>query len=543
VIWLAVAVMIAVALAFLLTPMLRARRNESAGRESYDLAVYRDQLKELETDLARGTVTPTEAAEARLEIERRMLRVTPQASASTARSRFAGPLVALGVPAAAVAIYLGIGAPHLLGGRAPAQQQVAAAGQDREVADLARMAERLNAKLAEDPDNAEDWRLLGRTYMEIGRYGEAANAFRQGQRLLPNDADIPSMLGEALALNAENTVTPAAVTAFERTMALQPRHPIARYYLALGRLQAGATREAFDSWLELAKESSPEAPWMRVLPEQLEGLAKQLKLDLATLWPQQAPIAGGRGPTQEQMQAAAEMAPGDRSEMIRGMVERLAERLKDNPNDLEGWQRLARAYRVMGDEAKATEAEARLAALQRAPAAPSAPPLTPAPGPSQEQMQAASQMSTEDRAQMIRGMVERLAEKLRDNPNDADGWTRLGRSYFVMGEREKAVDAYARAAALKPDDTLALANHAQAIAEAGDPRAPLPPESVRLFREVLKRDALNPQALWAIGLAEAQAGDRPAALEKWRRLLGRLPPGTPEFAQLQRRIADLEKPQ
>jgi len=632
-IWLALALMIALALGFLLPPVLRARNAESAARAEYDLAIYRDQLKELETDLARGTVTAAEAAEAKLEIERRLLRAAPRGVPErAARSRIAGPVVALGVPVLAVAIYLAIGAPHLPGRSAtsPSHPPVAGGG---EAAEFSRMAERLAAKLAENPDSPEEWRLLGRTYMELGRYGEAANAFRQGQRLIPTDADLPTMLGEALVLNAENTVTPAAVAAFEASLKLDPRHPIARYYIGLGRLQAGATREAFDRWLELARESQPDAPWMRVLPGQLAELAKQLKVDLAAAWPQPAApgaIAGAKGPNAEQMQAAAEMSPEDRQQFIRGMVERLADRLKDNAEDLDGWQRLARAYRVLGDNDKAVEAEKRVATLQGsarpapAPAAtppsgptqeqmqaaaqmpdqdraqmirgmverladrlkdnpndldgwqrlarsyrvlgendkaaeaekraadlqaggratppPQAPaPAAPPPGPSQEQMRAAVQMPPEDRSRMIRGMVDQLAEKLRDNPNDFEGWSRLGRSYFVLGEPGKAVEAYAKAASLKPEDPLAVANHAQAIAEAGDPRGPLPAESIRLFREVLKMDALNPQALWAVGLAEAQAGNRTDALEKWRRLLGRLPPGTPEFAQLQRRIADLEK--
>jgi cytochrome c-type biogenesis protein CcmH len=543
-IWAGLALMIALALGFLLPPVLRVRRVESGTRADYDLAVYRDQLKELETDLARGTVTAAEAAEAKLEIERRLLRAAPRgATERSVRSRIAGPIVALGVPVLAVAIYLAIGAPHVPGRASGGQTPVAGGG--AETAEFTRMAERLAAKLAENPDSPEEWRLLGRTYMELGRYGEAANAFRQGQRLIPTDADLPTMLGEALVLNAENTVTPAAVAAFEQTLKLEPRHPIARYYLGLGRLQAGADKEAFDQWLELAKESQPDAPWMRVLPGQLAELAKQLKIDLAAAWPQQSssgPIAGAKGPSAEQMQAAGEMSAEDRQQFIRSMVERLADRLKDNPNDLDGWQRLARAYRVLGDNDKAGEAEKRIAELQGG-ARPMPAPGTsaPPPGPTQEQMQAAAQMPTEDRSQMIRGMVERLAEKLRDNPNDFEGWTRLGRSYFVLGERGKAVEAYAKAASLKPEDPIAVANHAQAIAEAGDPRAPLPAESIRLFRDVLKMDALNPQALWAVGLAESQAGDRSGALEKWRRLLGRLPPDTPEFAQLQRRIADLEK--
>jgi len=635
-IWVILAAMIAVALGFLLTPMLRARPAPGAEREDYDRTVYRDQLKELELDVARGTVSPAEASEARLEIERRLLRAAPAAAKPARRSALAAPIVAVAVPLIAMGLYLQIGAPQLPGRASPSIPVAGPA--PAENIEFAEIAKRLAAKVAENPDSPEDWRLLGRTYMEMGRYAEGASAFRQGIRLLPNDPDLPTMLGEALVLNGENTVTPAAVAAFESTLKMEPKHPIARYYLALGRLQAGAPREAFDQWLELAKDSTSDAPWMRVLPERLEELAKQLKIDLAAVWPRQRmaaapPIAGAKGPTPEQMQAASEMAPEDRQQFIRGMVQRLADRLKDEPNDLEGWQRLARAYRVLGEADNAAKAEARVAALSAgapAPAAPTAPttapPIagnkgptpeqmqaagnmspedrqqfirsmverladrlkdnpndldgwqrlarayrvlgdndnaakaearvaelsraappaaasaaSPPPGPTQEQMQAGAALPAEDRAQMVRGMVERLAERLKDNPDDFEGWTRLGRSYFVMGDRQKAVEAYARAATLRPEDPIAIANHAQAIAEAGDPRGPLPAESVRLFREVLKRDALNLQALWAVGLAEAQSGDRRGALEKWRRLLGKLPPGTPEFGQLQRRIADLEK--
>ena len=538
-IWVAMAVMLAAALALVLTPVLRTRRAGAADRAAYDLTVYRAQLAELEADVTRGTVSAAEAVEARLEIERRMLRAAPAPAAApgSAGSRWIAPAVAMAVPLLAVGLYLLVGHPDLPAQPAAGRDVAAAAAGGGDNPEFVRMADRLAAKLAEQPDNPEDWRLLGRTYMELGRYAEAANAFRQGMRLKADDTDLPAMLGEALVLNAEGQVTPAAAAAFEATLKAEPRHPIARYYLALGRLQAGATREAFDRWLELAKESDPAAPWMRILPARLEELAKQLKIDLAAAWPRkdQPPIAGTKGPTPEQMRAAADMAPEDRQQFIRSMVERLAGRLKENPNDLEGWTRLARAYRVLGDNDKAAEAEARVAALQKPP------PAAAAPGPTAEQAQAAQQMAPQDREQMIRGMVQRLADRLKDNPDDVEGWTRLGRSYAVLGERQKSLDAYARAAALKPNDPAVLANHAQAIAEAADPKAPIPADSVRLFQEVLKMDALNPQALWVVGLADAQSGDRKGALEKWRRLLGRLPPDSPEFNQLQRRITELEK--
>ncbi|MAO57208.1 MAG: hypothetical protein CMM61_16150, partial [Rhodospirillaceae bacterium] len=152
------------------------------------------------------------------------------------------------------------------------------------------------------------------------------------------------------------------------------------------------------------------------------------------------------GPSREQIEAARDMSPEEREEMIRGMVQRLADRMAENPDDLAGWQRLERAYRMMGETEKADDALAqikRLSAQQsEAPAA--------QPGPTQEQMRAAQEMSPEDRAEMIRGMVQRLADRLAENPDDLAGWQRLERAYRVLGDTEKADEAAGQVKRLTP---------------------------------------------------------------------------------------------
>jgi cytochrome c-type biogenesis protein CcmH len=165
------------------------------------------------------------------------------------------------------------------------------------------------------------------------------------------------------------------------------------------------------------------------------------------------------------------MSPDQQNDMVRGMVARLAARLKEDGSDVEGWQRLVRAYIVMGedDKARAAVRDARRAlandpdklrridemAGRSAHVEPNAAPAAPAaPGPSAEDVAAASKMSPEQRNEMVRGMVARLAERLKQDGSDVEGWLRLLRAYKVLGDQDKSRAAVAdarRALASDPD--------------------------------------------------------------------------------------------
>lgn len=170
------------------------------------------------------------------------------------------------------------------------------------------------------------------------------------------------------------------------------------------------------------------------------------------------------------------------------------------------------------------------------------PALQAAPGPSREQMEAAQQMSAEDRNAMVRGMVDRLAERLQENPNDSDGWLRLARAREVLGEGEAARDALRRAVAVAPqrvDARLALAfNLAGPTVTSRDP---LPAEAAAEFGKVLEQAPDHPQALWFVGRSAYESGNNAAAAAAWTRLLGQLPPDSPEAKELTQRLAALPR--
>ena len=140
---------------------------------------------------------------------------------------------------------------------------------------------------------------------------------------------------------------------------------------------------------------------------------------------------------------------------------------------------------------------------------------------------------------MIRGMVEQLAARLEDNPDDLEGWLRLAQSWRVLGEWEKARDAYARASALAPGDAALLAEYGRAIIEASPEATIIPADAVTVFRDVLALDPDYPEALWFTGYAEAQAGDTAAARASWTRLLGLLAPGSEDHQAVQQALDSL----
>ncbi|MGH6920744.1 MAG: tetratricopeptide repeat protein, partial [Geminicoccaceae bacterium] len=158
-------------------------------------------------------------------------------------------------------------------------------------------------------------------------------------------------------------------------------------------------------------------------------------------------------------------------------------------------------------------------------------------GPSREQMQAAERMAPEDRAAMIRDMVAGLAARLEEQPGDIDGWRRLGRSYQVLGEPQKAADAYRQVAVALPDDLEAQLDYADALLAAAPDD--LPPAALRQMRRVLALDPQNPLALFYLGQAAAQAGDAATARAHWQLLLGQVPASAPERAQIQRLLDQL----
>ena len=316
-------------------------------RAEHDVEIYRDQLAEVERDRARGLVTEGQLEASRTEIGRRLLaadaarqQTTESREAPHARAVLAAVLAAL-LPLAAGGLYVWQGAPP---GPEPEAADARPAEHD---ADVTTLVERLAQRMKERPDDARGWRLLGRSLASLERFSEAAGAYGRAAELLPADADLKSLQGEALAAANRGTVTPEAERLFAAALRIDPKEPRSHFYLGLAALQSGDRDGALARWRALEAASPEDADWLPMLRRRIASLA-----------PGSEP-----GPTREDVAAAEEMLPEERAQMIRGMVEGLAARLKDDPDDAEGWARLARSWRVLGEAKKEREALAALARL------------------------------------------------------------------------------------------------------------------------------------------------------------------------------------
>jgi cytochrome c-type biogenesis protein CcmH len=339
--WILVAVLTAAVAVILLYPLLRGAK-AAENRRAGEAAVYRDQLRELDRDLAGGLITPEEADYARAEIGRRLIAVAagePETTPKPARShRVTEAFVLLILPVLGLCLYLTTGRPDLPA--QPLDARLENPGND--VAMLIAKAER---HLAENPDDGKGWDVLAPIYVRTMRVNDAVVAYRNAIRLLGPSPIRLDGLAETLMAVSDGVVTEEARQTLEQSLTLEPDNPRARFYVALSMEQAGRTDEARRAFEALAQQSPADAPWLPLVNEHIAkngGAAAQ-------------PSAPG-GPTSEDVAAAENMSAGDRQQMIRGMVESLDAKLSAEPNNFEGWMRLVRSYAVLNDKDRAADA-------------------------------------------------------------------------------------------------------------------------------------------------------------------------------------------
>jgi len=418
-----------------------------AERGIYDRVVYRDQLKELDRDLARGVLNADEATSARLEIQRRLLAADTSSHGHKIGSQ-PSPLLTAVVSvlmlSGAAALYWHFGAPSLPDAPfADRSAQQAVPVTDSQHLDMRQAAVQLEQKLAAEPSNAEGWVLLARTVSMLGDWKKAGEAYRHAIALGQNQPDVLAGYGEMQVLAADGIVPPGAHDAFTEAVAADPKNDVARYYLALADHQAGEEKRAIERWLALAADIPADSSMREAIARGVADAAKAGGLPVPAL-PKGAPP-----------QAQADAAPQA--------------------------------------------------------------------GPSDQQAAAAAQMPDGERKKMIQGMVSQLAARLQTEPNDLDGWLRLGRSYAVLGEQDKAANAFEHAATLKPDDPGIRLQEFQALIANLQPSDPLPARAVGLLREIALAAPNQPEVLWYLGVEAARMGNTAEARKNWTKLLSILP--------------------
>jgi cytochrome c-type biogenesis protein CcmH len=309
-----------------------------------DAMVYRDQLEEVTRDEQAGLIAGDEARQAKSEIARRLIAAS---DSKNQPERTFGPRVVLAltifivvfVPLTGLFLYQGMGHPNdpdqPLSARLHASQP-----------DINILIAHAEDHLATNPDDAKGWELMAKIYTDNMRLDDAANAWKNVIRILGPSAERYGAIGEMLTMGAGGQVTPDARDAFNNALKLNPKDPRARFYTALGDAQIGKFDQALSELKALKDQSPADAPWIAIVDTQMQ--------QVATAKSKAGDTPGN--PTASDVQAAAGMDAEDRMAMIRTMVDGLDERLKTQPNNIEGWIRLVKSYGVLNEPAKAEDA-------------------------------------------------------------------------------------------------------------------------------------------------------------------------------------------
>lgn len=349
--WLVLALMTFAAIFAVLWPLSRQATQGAEADAGADVAVYRDQLDEIERDRRASRLAPAEAEAARAEVARRLLtaagaaRTASDRPASAWRRRAVMIAALVALPVGAVSFYLAIGSPLI-----PGEPLAARNGGPADKRPITALVAEVERHLASKPDDARGWEVLAPVYMRLGRFDDAVKARRNVLRIEGATAAREADLGEALVAAADGVVTAEAKASFDRSLALDGKEIRARYFLGLAAEQDGRREDAEKLWQALLAETPAAARWKGLVEQSLARVRRP----------------EGAGPSAQDVAAAEQLSPDQRNAMVQGMVARLAERLEKDGGDVDDWLKLIRAYGVLGDSAKA---KASLASARKALAA------------------------------------------------------------------------------------------------------------------------------------------------------------------------------
>ncbi|MHB2265892.1 c-type cytochrome biogenesis protein CcmI [Aliihoeflea sp. PC F10.4] len=324
--WIVVAAMTFAVCLLLLAPLARDRAGVLSSRD-YELEVYKDQLREIDRDRARGLIEDGEADMARAEIGRKIIRVSEtsdneaEANSSRALGRWVGAIAVLSLPLVSWGLYAATGSPDY-----PGQPLQARLDRDPSQQSPEELIARAETHLAANPDDARGWDVLAPIYLRFGRFDDAAAAFANAIRLDAPTAGRLTGQGEALTAAASGRVTEEAQSLFSQAIEIEPANIRSRYFTGLALAQAGERQRAEELWRQIVGDLPEESPWRSVIAQAMNEVE------------------------------AAPQVEADQAQMIEGMVGGLAARLAANHDDVDGWQRLIHSYMVLERENDAQDA-------------------------------------------------------------------------------------------------------------------------------------------------------------------------------------------
>ena len=297
--------LVALALLWVLRPLLARSDERKISRKEANIAIYRDELRELDADRAAGMLAPEDYERARLELEARLLEDVPAGEpAPPAPARRRTPwLVAAALPLVAIAVYLATGDP----GAMMASRQMPDAAQ------VDAMVARLAAKMREHPEDAEGWKLLGRSYTVMGRFPAAVEAYAQAAERSPRDAQLLADFADALAMARGQTLQGEPEKLVQRALEIDPNNLKALALSGTAAYERKDYGQAADIWsrmLPLVPQGSEDA---QAIAQNVSEARKLAGIGESQSVPGKKPAAtaGVRGVVQLAPQLARQAKPED----------------------------------------------------------------------------------------------------------------------------------------------------------------------------------------------------------------------------------------
>ena len=347
--FIAIAVLLTLlALAWLVRPLLWPASGAGVSSQRLNASIYRDQLETLDRDLARGIISAVDCEANKDELQLRLLDDTEEPAPvqtgngqSFFTARRTAVVIALLLPLGAAGMYWWLGTPEAID---PVATQKASEDQ------VSQMIDKLAARLKEKPDDPKGWAMLARSYKVMGRFAEAEQAFLKAGELVNTEPDLLVDYADLLAMRANNNIEGRPLELVNKALALNPQHPMGLMMSGVAAYRRSDFKQAVAQWEKLLVLLDPASPDAQQV--QADIADARTKAGLPATAGQVAPTGtdAGKLPPVDPA-AAAGMTP----EKINQMVEGLAARLKEQPGDLPGWVRLARAYKQQG---RLPEAEA-----------------------------------------------------------------------------------------------------------------------------------------------------------------------------------------
>ena len=376
--WIASGFVLLATLIAIILSIIRARANNS---DEYNATIYHDQLNEIKRDIDHGVLSAEDGEALKTEIKKRLKKNTKnvlakakhQSKQAGARSPITVAIAMVGIiPFTSYGLYSYLGSP----GKPdlPFANRQFNPSVDAASAEMDSLVKKLRERLDQNPNQLKEWILLGQSLVNLKRFNAASNAFKQALKIAPNRAEIAASTAETRFMAKDGKFDQEVRDYFKMAQRLNPEEHKALYYLGLDSFMAKKYASAIQYWVDLISISPAGAPWMDNVRGRLIDAAKAGSLKISNFnsrlksAPQRSDDtqkSRGPTPTQEDINSANEMSEKERENFIRSMVEQLANRLKSKPNDLNGWRRLARAYKVLGETKKAAMAERRIKTLEK----------------------------------------------------------------------------------------------------------------------------------------------------------------------------------